>query len=85
MSCRGAAVDPPDAAASPQASAEPAPLANVSTAAGTTATSTTGADAGPPPEPLRGDRALAADSPHETARELGAKDPRGGDAKEHTG
>jgi hypothetical protein len=82
LSCRGAAVDPPDAAASPQASAEPAPLANVATAAGATTTSTASADSGPPPETLRGDRALAADTPHETARELGAKDPRGTDTKE---
>lgn len=78
-------MDPPDAAASPQASAEPAPLANVATAAGATTTSTSGVDAGPPPEPLRGDRALAADSPHETVRELGAKDPRASDAKELAG
>ncbi len=82
LSCRGAAVDPPDAAASPQASAEPAPLANVATAAGTTTATTSGADSGPPPEPLRGDRALTADAPHETVRELGTKDPRGSDSKE---
>src|SRR5450755_2861124 len=81
LSCRGASVDPPDAAASPQASAEPAPLANVSTAAGATTTSTAGADSGPPPEALRGDRALTADAPHETVRELGTKDPRGTDTK----
>jgi hypothetical protein len=83
VSCRGTAVDPPDAAASPQASAEPAPLANVSTAAaGATTTGTSGADSGPPPEPLRGDRALAADTPHEAVRELGTKEPRGADARE---
>jgi hypothetical protein len=85
MSCRGVAVDPPDAAASPQASAEPAPLANVSTAAGATTSPAVGPDAGPPPEPLRGDRAVGADAPHETARDLGAKDPRSGDTRELAG
>lgn len=74
--CRGAAVDPPGATTSPQANAQPAPLANVPTAAGETATSNAGSDAGPPPEPLRSDRALTADSPREIVRELAAKDPR---------
>ena len=45
------------------------------------ATSAPGADSGPPPEPLRGDRALPADAPRETVRELGGKDPRS-DSKE---
>lgn len=85
MSCHGATVDPPGAAASPQASAEPAPLANVTTAAGTPTTGASGADAGPPPEMLRGDRAVTADLPHEVSRELGAKDLRGVDAKELAG
>jgi hypothetical protein len=64
--CKGAAFDPLDAAPSPQASAEPAPLANVPA----TATNTGGADAGPPPEPLRSDRALPTDIPHEATRDL---------------
>jgi hypothetical protein len=69
-------VEPPDAAASPQANAEPAPLANLSTAAGTTTTSLPLGDAGLPPEPLRGDRALSPDAPRDTVREPGSKEPR---------
>jgi hypothetical protein len=84
LSCRVSAVDPPDAAASPQASAEPAPLANVSTAAGATTPTVPGADGGPPPLPLRGDRAASPDLPRETVREPGAKDPRP-DAREVAG
>jgi hypothetical protein len=72
--CRGAPADPPDAAPSPQASAEPAPLANVGAAASAAATTTSGADGSAPPEALRGDRELPADSPHEVSRELVAKD-----------
>jgi len=67
-SCKTVAVDPLDAAPSPQASAEPAPLANVP------ATATNAVDAGPPPEPLRTDRALEPDLPRESAREVGGKD-----------
>ena len=74
-------MDPPGATTSPQANAQPAPLANVPTAAGETATSNGAGDAGPPPEPLRSDRALAADTPRETVREPGAKEPRS-DSKE---
>jgi hypothetical protein len=73
LACKGAPVDPPDAATSPQASAEPAPLANVPGSTPTTGAS--GLDGGPPPEPLRSDREVPADSPHETTRELGAKEP----------
>jgi hypothetical protein len=72
--CRGAPIDPPDAAPSPQASAEPAPLANVGAAASAAATTTSGLDGSVPPEALRGDVELAADTPHEVARELTAKD-----------
>jgi hypothetical protein len=68
-SCKGAASDVPGAAPSPQASAEPAPLANVPATA-----TTAGTDAGPPPEPFRNDRSLAADVPHETAREPGLRE-----------
>jgi hypothetical protein len=80
--CRTAAVDPPDAAPSPQASAEPAPLANVTTAATGTGTESA-ADARPPAEPLRGDRSVAADTPREV-RELGGKEPRA-DSRELAG
>jgi hypothetical protein len=68
-SCKGAASDVPGAAPSPQASAEPAPLANVPATA-----TNAGTDAGPPPEPFRNDRSLAADVPHETAREPGLRE-----------
>jgi hypothetical protein len=54
--------DTPDAAASPQASAMPAPLANVPTMTASAAPTTALADAGPPPVPVRGDVALAADA-----------------------
>ncbi|HEY6460370.1 MAG TPA: hypothetical protein VIY73_09470, partial [Polyangiaceae bacterium] len=80
--CRTAAVDPPDAAQSPQASAEPAPLANVTTAATGTGTETS-ADARPPAEALRGDRSVPADAPREV-RELGGKEPRA-DSRELAG
>jgi hypothetical protein len=74
----------PDAAPSPQASAEPAPLANVGAAASAAATATSGLDGSALPEVLRGDREVPADSPHEVVHELGAKDvPR--DPKELSG
>jgi len=82
--CHGTPVDPPDAAPSPQASAEPAPLANVGAAASAAATTPSGIDGSVPPEALRGDRELPADTPHEVSREPGAKDvPR--DTKELAG
>jgi hypothetical protein len=65
-----AAVDLPDAAPSPQASAEPAPLANV-----LSATVSPGADAGPRPEALRTDRPLPVDIPHESLRDASAREP----------
>ena len=81
LACRGAPVEPPDAAPSPQASAEPAPLANVGAAASAAATTIAGADGRVQPEAMRGDRELAADAPREAPREVGAKDvPR--DARE---
>lgn len=79
VACKGAAFDPLDAAPSPQASAEPAPLANVPA----TATNVR-ADAGPPPEPLRSDRPLATDVPRETTRDLGPKESTH-DARELSG
>jgi hypothetical protein len=67
--CKGGAVDPPGAAPSPQAAAEPAPFANPPA---TSATANASRDAGPPPEPLRSDQALAADVPRDLlAREAG--------------
>jgi hypothetical protein len=48
----------------------------VTAATEATTTSAPGVDGGPPPEPLRGDRALAADMPRETLRELGTKETR---------
>jgi hypothetical protein len=69
-SCKAVAIDLPDSAPSPQASAEPAPLTNV-----LAATTSAAADAGPSPEPLRGDRPLATDLLHETTREPGNREP----------
>jgi hypothetical protein len=80
--CRGASTDSQGTAASPQASAEPAPLANV-TAATATTTADLGADAHAPVEAMRGDRAVPADSPRE-AQPLGGKEPRA-DSKELSG
>jgi hypothetical protein len=64
--CRAAApsADPLDTPASPQAKAEPAPLAKIPT---TTANEKSGApatlDGGNPPTPLRGDQPVATDAP----------------------
>jgi hypothetical protein len=79
LSCRGAAFDPLDAATSPQANAEPAPLANVQATA-----TNPGADAGPPPEALRTDRPLEPDVPREGTRDFGGKEVAR-DAKELSG
>jgi hypothetical protein len=68
-SCKVAAQDLPDASPSPQASAEPAPLANV-----LSATLSPGADAGPRPEALRTDRPLPVDAPHESLRDAAARE-----------
>jgi len=65
--CKTAAVDPLDAAPSPQATAEPAPLAAVPA---TQSSAQPAPDAGPPPEPMRTDKELPADTPHELVREL---------------
>jgi hypothetical protein len=88
--CRGSggANDLPDAAASPQASAEPAPLANVPTATVSGAPTAMNPEAGPPPLPMRGDRELPVDVPREPLKEKEQardtpKDPR--DPKELTG
>jgi hypothetical protein len=74
--CKGATVDVPDAAPSPQAKAEPAPLANLTATSSATATTTLGADGGPPPELLRADQPLAADTPRESSHDaIGKGDP----------
>lgn len=84
LACKDApAVDPLDAATSPQAKAEPAPLANVTATSSATATGSAG-NSGPPPATLRADRPLGADVPREATRETGAKDA-GRDAKELSG
>lgn len=54
--------DPPDALASPQASAVPAPLANVPTSLASATAAIVGADAGPPPQAVRGDQPLPPDT-----------------------
>jgi hypothetical protein len=68
--CKGGSVDVPDAAQSPQAQAEPAPLAILPAAPGNSTI-----DAGPAPQPLRGDVELPADVVREAPREGNPKDP----------
>jgi hypothetical protein len=80
LGCRSTASEPPDLAASPQAKAEPAPLANVPTAAGASLPTVDEVDAGPPPEPLRTDEPLPVDVPRELVREVSPRD--GGAGKE---
>jgi hypothetical protein len=75
----------PDAAPSPQAKAEPAPLANITATSSATATTPAGADAGPPPDLLRADQALAADAPRESSHEPTVKGEPARDPKELTG
>ena len=58
-----------DAATSPQAQAEPAPLASVPAGAVSGASTNTPPDAGPPPVPMRADRELPADTPREMLRD----------------
>src|SRR5579883_2712625 len=74
VACKGTAVEPPDAAQSPQASAEPPPLANVAAAANATTNAASALDGGALPEPMRADRELTTDLPREPSRELLAKD-----------
>jgi hypothetical protein len=64
-SCRQPAADPVDAAASPQASAEPAPIATTQP----TTDAQVALDAGPPPAPMRADRPLDPDAPSERAKD----------------
>ena len=70
----GAPLDPPGAAPSPQATAEPAPLA--STTGGGPAATALGGDGGAVPEPLQHDRALPVDTPHEPGSKDSAKETR---------
>lgn len=73
--CKGAPVDPMDAAPSPQAQAEPAPLANPPALASAAAATSPGPDANTWPEPLRSDQRVAPDAPREpTARDQGGRD-----------
>jgi hypothetical protein len=69
--CKGGSVDPPNPAAkSPQAQAEPAPLAALPMSPGTNTV-----DAGPAPQALRGEVELAADIIPEAPRQGSPKDP----------
>lgn len=74
--CKGASFDPPDAATSPQARAEPAPLASVPPVASAPSLAGIGPDARPPPEPLLADQPVAPDVVGEMVRESGGKDTR---------
>ena len=74
------ATDPPDPATSPQARAEPAPLANLTATPGASAGPLATLDSGPVPETLRGEIALTPDAPRESA----TRDPSR-DAKELAG
>lgn len=83
--CKGGAAEaPPDAATSPQAKAEPAPLALVPSAASALARGAVAPDAGPVPEPMRSDEELGPDVLRESARELAARDS-GRDPRELAG
>ncbi len=77
VACRSTPVDPPDAATSPQARAEPAPLASLPALAAAGVSPGAGPDAGPGPQPLRSGEALSADLPTELAHEPGGRDARG--------
>jgi len=79
VACRAASVEPPDAATSPQAKAEPTPLTTLSSIASAAAPGST-LDSGPSPEPLLPDTELAPDLIHEVLR-----DPGGRDVKELSG
>lgn len=70
--CKAASFDPPDAATSPQARAEPAPLASMPLVAN--AAGSIGPDTGRSPEPLLSDRAVEPDALGEGVHEPGSKD-----------
>lgn len=69
--CKGGAQssEPVDAPASPQATAEPAPLAQAPTSPPSGAPIQTNPEAGPPPQPMRGDQDLPVDVPREPSKE----------------
>jgi len=73
--CRAAPFDPPDAATSPQAKAEPTPLTTLSSIASAAAPGSS-LTSGPSPEPLLPDTELATDLTHEVLREPGSRDPK---------
>jgi hypothetical protein len=75
LACKGPSADPVDAAPSPQAKAEPAPLAVPPSPTATTGAAAAGADGSVAPEPLRPDRALATDVPRDPTKETTGKDP----------
>ena len=60
--CKASGDGAPDASASPQASAEPAPLAAAPQATPIASAAPSAPEAGPPPVPLRSDERLAGDS-----------------------
>ena len=72
--CKSAPSDPPGAATSPQAGAEPTPLASLPAIGNGGAAPGMGPDAGPAPEPLRSGEALASDLPSELVREPGGRE-----------
>ncbi|HEV3190232.1 MAG TPA: hypothetical protein VGY54_07020, partial [Polyangiaceae bacterium] len=73
--CRAAPFEPPDAATSPQAKAEPTPLTTLSSIASATAPGSA-SNSGPSPEPLVSGTELAPDLTHEVLREPGGRDPK---------
>jgi hypothetical protein len=73
-SCKGTPVEPVDAAPSPQAKAEPAPLAMPPSGGAAGAPPGAGVD-GAAPEALRSDAPLAPDAPREAPRDAGTKEP----------
>ena len=77
--CKGTTYELADAAPSPQASAEPAPLANVLATPQSVAL-----DAGPSPQAMVRDRSLPGDFPHEATRDSSQKEPAR-DTKEMAG
>jgi hypothetical protein len=74
VGCKGTPADPPGAATSPQAGAEPTPLASLPAIGNAGASPGMGPDAGPAPEPLRSGEALASDLPGEFVREPGGRE-----------
>jgi len=76
LGCRAASVstDPPGAATSPQAKAEPAPLVSPPSLASSTSVASPGSDARPEPAPLRIDEPIAPDVLREVVREPGGKE-----------